>query len=42
MAPKRQGEMAKIVVRALFAGIFVSILNACVAGTITFSSNVIF
>nr|CAB3266200.1 sodium/nucleoside cotransporter 1-like [Phallusia mammillata] len=32
MAPKRQSEMAKIVLRALIAGIFVSILNACVAG----------
>ena len=32
MAPKRQGEMAEIVTRALVCGIFVSILNACVAG----------
>ncbi|XP_078492520.1 sodium/nucleoside cotransporter 1-like isoform X2 [Ciona intestinalis] len=32
MAPQRQGEMAKIVIRALTAGVFVSILNACVAG----------
>nr|XP_009860473.1 sodium/nucleoside cotransporter 1-like isoform X1 [Ciona intestinalis] len=32
MAPHRRGEMAKIVIRALIAGIFVSLLNACVAG----------
>uniref|UniRef100_H2ZLR9 Sodium/nucleoside cotransporter n=1 Tax=Ciona savignyi TaxID=51511 RepID=H2ZLR9_CIOSA len=32
LAPQRQGEMAKIVIRALIAGVFVSILNACVAG----------
>ena len=32
MAPSRQGELAKIVLRALVAGVFVSILNACVAG----------
>ncbi|XP_076824620.1 solute carrier family 28 member 3-like isoform X1 [Clavelina lepadiformis] len=32
LAPHRQGEMAKIVLRALIAGIFVSILNACIAG----------
>jgi len=32
MAPNRQSEMAKIVLRALVAGIFVSILNACLAG----------
>jgi len=31
-APKRQGEMSEIVSRALICGIFVSILNACVAG----------
>jgi len=32
LAPKRQGEMANIVVRALIGGIFVSILNACISG----------
>lgn len=32
MCPERQSEMAKIIIRALVAGIFVSILNACVAG----------
>uniref|UniRef100_H2ZLV9 Sodium/nucleoside cotransporter n=1 Tax=Ciona savignyi TaxID=51511 RepID=H2ZLV9_CIOSA len=32
LAPQRRGEMAKIVIRALVAGIFVSLLNACVAG----------
>jgi len=32
MAPKRQSEMATIVVRAMICGVFVSILNACVAG----------
>jgi len=32
MAPKRQGEMASIIFRAMMCGIFVSILNACVAG----------
>nr|XP_039269229.1 sodium/nucleoside cotransporter 1-like [Styela clava] len=32
MCPERQSEMAKIVIKALIAGIFVSILNACVAG----------
>ena len=32
LSPRRQGEMAKIVVRALMCGILVSILNACVAG----------
>lgn len=32
LAPRRQSEMAKIVVRALICGIFVSILNACIAG----------
>ena len=35
MAPKRQSEMAKIVIRALIAGIFVSILNACIAGKLS-------
>ena len=30
MAPKRQSEMATIVVRAMICGVFVSILNACV------------
>jgi len=32
LAPKRQGEMANIVVRALIGGIFVSVLNACISG----------
>jgi len=32
MAPQRQSDMTKIVIRALVAGVFVSILNACVAG----------
>ena len=32
IAPKRQSEMANIVLRALVGGIFVSILNACLAG----------
>lgn len=32
MCPERQGEMTKIVIRALIGGIFVSILNASLAG----------
>lgn len=32
MCPERQSEMAKIVIRALFGGVFVSFLNACIAG----------
>jgi len=36
MAPQRQSEMANIVLRALISGIFVSILNASVAGQFYF------
>ncbi|XP_039269230.2 sodium/nucleoside cotransporter 2-like [Styela clava] len=32
LCPNRQSEMSKIIIRALMGGIFVSILNACVAG----------
>ncbi|XP_076825166.1 sodium/nucleoside cotransporter 1-like [Clavelina lepadiformis] len=32
MVESRQSEMTKIVLRALVAGVFVSILNACIAG----------
>lgn len=32
LCPERQKEMAKIIVRAWIAGIFVSVLNACTAG----------
>jgi len=34
IAPKRRGDLAKIVWRALFAGATASLINACVAGTL--------
>nr|XP_039263313.1 sodium/nucleoside cotransporter 1-like [Styela clava] len=40
MCPERQGEMAKIVIRALICGIFVSFLNACTAGFFYLPSEV--
>lgn len=32
MAPEKIGEISRIALRALVAGVFVGILNACVAG----------
>jgi len=34
MAPERRSDMAKVVMRAFVAGCVVSLLNACVAGSL--------
>ncbi len=34
MAPERKGDMAKVVIRAFFAGCIVSLVNACMAGAL--------